>query len=103
MRIESQSPSSRWIIVEPDEAERLIDLAAGTEQSRGGGKWSLVTREQLLTGLSRGAEPRYGTEWYQRIRSADVSAARLAAAPSIREMGEAEQRAADFERRMSAD
>jgi hypothetical protein len=103
LRIERQSQTGRWIEVEPDEAERLIDLAASMDQSRGGGKWLPVTREQLLVGLSRGAEPRTGTDWYQHIRSAEVAEARLAAAPSIREMGEMEDRANDDEIRFDAD
>jgi len=67
MRIESQSPTGRWVEVDADEAERLIDLAATMTQKRGG-QWAPVTREELLRGLSRTAEPRFGTDWCDHIR-----------------------------------
>lgn len=90
MRFERQSQTSRWIEIDAEEAERLITRAATLEQKVGRGKWMLLTADQIRFGLGRGAEPRYGTDWYMRIRR-------------VHEFSpEAARAAADLEKRVEA-
>lgn len=95
LRIEKLTQTSRWAEVDAEQAERLISLAVAMDQKRGD-QWAPVTREELLLGLSRNAEPRYGTEWYMKIRRVhEISPETMRAAAEMEERVAAEDRRLD--------